>query len=180
MRKVHKRYVYIINEIRKLVPDIHFDMILDCASGCADGSKHLVEIGSHVIGIDTNQKLIDEGCLEYSLDLRKGNILSLDITDDSIDFFVSSETLEHIVVKELSKAAAEISRVCKKSSYICITVPSNKKECLKGKYHKSYLGLNDISELFSVHGYSIIHTSVFLKNIKRPRRGNLVVILERS
>jgi len=173
--------VYIIDEIRKLIPDVHFDTILDCASGVGDGSKHLVEIGSNIIGIDTDKKLIDEGCLEFSfLDMRVGNILSLDVTDDSVDFFVSSETLEHIVVQKLPKAVAEISRVCKKCSYLCITVPSNKKECLKGKHHKTYLSLKYISELFAVHGYSVVHTSVFLKNANRPRRGNRVVILERT
>jgi ubiquinone/menaquinone biosynthesis C-methylase UbiE len=176
MRKIHKRYIYIADQMKRMQAPIPFNFVVDCACRVGDGTKHLVGISKHIIGIDKNSSLINIGKEAYPfLDLRKGSLLSIDIEDDSVDFFVCSETLEHLDQNQIRIAVSEISRVCDNNSYICITVPSNKKVCLRNKNHKTYLSVDDITNLFC--NYTVLHSSLFLKNPKNKKRGNNVVIL---
>lgn len=177
MRNFHKRYDYIINQLRSLTT-IKGKIVVDCACGVGDGSIHFVRSGGKVYGIDIDNKCITEGGNAFpDIKFIVGSILDVRLPDKYADIFVCSETLEHLTRKESLIASKEIQRVCKFDAYLCITVPNNKKNCLSKKLHKQYLSVLDIKNHFP--NWKILHNSVFYKNPKNKKNsGNRVLILK--
>ncbi len=174
MRSFHKRYDYLIHQMQKNIM-LDDKVVVDCGCGDGDGVIHFARIGCQVIGIDISKRRIKTARAAFpELDFRTRSLLDTGLPDDFVDIFICSETLEHLSRKQSKKAAAEMKRVCKDKSYICITVPENKKTCLAKKGHVQYLSEKDILSHFS--NYSVVHNSIFYKNPKRRDRGNRVII----
>jgi len=174
MRKHHKRYEFII-EILKNITKLHEKVIIDCACSDGDGTKHFQQYSSNITGIDLDKKKIKVAysCFTH-IKFVAANLINLPLRDSSVDIFICSETLEHLTKKQSVKATNEIIRVCR--GYFCITVPENKKYCLRNKSHKQYLSLNSLCNLFSM--CRLVKHCIFTKNPSRVGNGNRIVIFK--
>jgi ubiquinone/menaquinone biosynthesis C-methylase UbiE len=102
--------------------------VLDCACGIGYASK-LVISNSNVknyIGMDISPEAIEAAKFHFSteddkINFKLGSILELSEPDNSIDTFISMETLEHL--QEPSLALSEIKRVLKKDGFFIGSVP---------------------------------------------------------
>ncbi len=178
MRKFHKRYDYMIKLISQQI-DLEDKTVVDCGCGEGDGTKMLAKVFGEVIGID-----IDNECIRTAKKHVKnanfdlGSITKMKLEDNVADVFICSETLEHLKKAESKCAAQEIYRTCKAGAYICITVPENKKECLKKKGHKQFLSIKTLQTHFPT--CELVSKSVFIKSPSRKGRGNLVALFRKD
>ncbi len=178
MRSFHKRYEYIIEKLEEFI-SLKNLVVVDCASGCGDGSIHFVRKGCATVGIDIDKNLIKEGKKAFpEVKFMKGSITKMELTDNFADIFVCSETMEHLTRKQSLKAVSEIMRVTKTGSYICVTVPDKKKTCMADPKHRQYLSKDTLLQHFSE--CQMKSDSVFYKNKKKLKRGNRVLIFVRK
>jgi len=99
-------------------------VILD--AGCGEGvtleKLYKMFPDKNVKGIDLNSENI-KICKKYNLPVSKGNLLDLDVPDESIDCCVLSEVIEHL--EDYNTALREIRRVLKKGSRLIIVFPND-------------------------------------------------------
>jgi SAM-dependent methyltransferase len=98
--------------------------VLDAASGAGYGSCYLAKLGAaHVIGSDISFDAIDYASKRYQrerLHFVLADATKMPFRDDSFDFIVSFETIEHIEQPETF--LSECARVLRKEgSFICST-----------------------------------------------------------
>lgn len=169
--KKQDRYEYIHEELSKICNTKNMSAV-DCA--CSFGKRILLIVDKfkYVKCFDISEKYV-KMAKKIGLDAEVSNICDLPLDDNSIDIFICSETLEHLNEEETIMAFNEINRITKK--YVVITVPENKKICLKNKLHKQFLTYDDIDRIFV--GWNVVKNSVYWK---KPKRGNTVVILEKN
>jgi len=178
VRKFHKRYDYLIKKLRPQISLVD-KVVVDCGCGVGDGTIHFARQECKTIGIDVNKERINIAKSAFpELDFRVNSILDTGLPDRCADIFVCSETLEHLSRSQSLKSAKEISRVCKLSSYICITVPENKKVCLGKRGHKQYLSSKAIIGHFK--DWEVVLSAIFYKNPANRKRGNRVMIFKRG
>ncbi len=100
------------------------NVILDV--GCGEGItlEKLLKTypDKDIRGIDINRENI-EICRTYDLPVSEGDILDLDITDESIDCCILSEVIEHI--KDYDLALIEIKRILRKGGKLIIVFPND-------------------------------------------------------
>lgn len=121
------RYEYAAKIINKFQQNKKIT-ILDAACGLGYGSKILqTKTRSDVIGIDLDLTLV-----KYLTKVKKNNkikflqsdIKSLPFSDQSIDYIVCFETIEHLKKTDGIKVIEEFKRVLKKDGIIIISSPN--------------------------------------------------------
>jgi len=95
--------------------------------GCGTGflSNLLAQNFPKVTAIDPDKRSVEKARNFYkmpNLEFRQGEAETIPLADNSIDFLLCSEVLEH--VNDLEETLHEIKRVCKPNSKFFITVPS--------------------------------------------------------
>ena len=100
------------------------NVILDV--GCGEGItlEKLLKVypGKDIRGVDINEENIDI-CKSYNLPAVKGDILNLDIANETIDCCILSEVIEHI--KNYDSALIEIKRVLKNGGRLIVVFPND-------------------------------------------------------
>jgi len=178
MRNFHRRYDYLIRELEKHI-SLHDKIVVDCGCGDGDGTVHFARQNCKTIGLDLDKKRINIAKAAFpKLDFRVRSLLKTGLPDEYADVFICSETMEHLSRSQSLDAASEISRVCKPNSYVCITVPENKKICLEKKGHKQYLSVKSLTRHFK--DWEVVINTIFFKNPKNKKRGNRVMIFTRG
>ena len=117
------RRFFFSREITKLIDKNQ--KILDVGSSSGTNLRMLDEIGyNNYTGLDPSDEAIKQCKKKGFTKIVKGNACSLPFKNNSIDFIIASDVLEHIENDQL--ALSEIHRVMKKDSYAIITVPAFK------------------------------------------------------
>lgn len=149
-----------IVETVKMIPK-KVDSVADI--GCGNGVfvNFLKQKGriKTLIGIDTSAS-----ALKYVSTAKKnGDITNIPLTTKSYDLVASLEVIEHLNLKEFSKAVDELARVSKR--YILISVPYKENlrksfidcpKCLtrfNASHHKRSFGKDYIEHLFDEKGF---------------------------
>jgi ubiquinone/menaquinone biosynthesis C-methylase UbiE len=119
------------------VPLVEGFRVADIACGSGYGSYELAVRGraSSVVGIDISSSAIDY-CREHfkadNLEFRVGDATALQLEDESFDFVVSFETIEHLV--GTTEYLNELYRVLKPGGSCLISTP-NKRMSFANPYH---------------------------------------------
>ena len=168
----NKRYQYILENL------IENNMwkgttIVDCACGDGHGAEYLQLAGISVMGYDLDEDLIAK-TKARGVGAQVANICDIPCNDNMADIFVCSETLEHLNKEESLRAVSEIKRVTTENGVICITVPADKKICMKNKLHKQFLSKSRLRDLF--HEYEVVFDGKFCK---KPGRCNTVMFFRK-
>lgn len=131
--------------------------VLDCACGIGYAAKFFLQndFVTSYLGMDVNSESLAYANSQSipNATFREGSIVSLDIDSDSIDTFVSLETLEHLECPET--ALQEISRVLKYDGVFICSVPTeiyeNKCSELYGPnpYHVQAFSQQKIADLLA-------------------------------
>jgi SAM-dependent methyltransferase len=144
--------------------------------GC--GEKPYKEILSHLvdehIGIDHPNTIHNRSNIDIFSDAYK-----IDIPDESIDFILCTDVLEHL--EEPKQAIAEAYRILKKGKYVIYTVPlfwhlhEEPRDFYRyTKYGMSYLFEQNgfkIIEIISLSGFIVTFTQLFAYYLLRFRKG---------
>jgi SAM-dependent methyltransferase len=99
-------------------------IVLDLASGEGYGSDLLACYSKQVIGVDINDDIIEHAKSKYiknNLTFLTGSADNIPLLDNTIDVFVSFETIEHH--KKHKEMMSEIKRVLKKDGILIISSP---------------------------------------------------------
>ncbi|MHA1469627.1 MAG: class I SAM-dependent methyltransferase [Candidatus Asgardarchaeia archaeon] len=169
----NKRYEYILKHLLRYGVNAG-SKVIDCACGDGYGSHILSSADLDVTGYD-----ISKGCVsaavERGVTAAISSICDLPCDDCYADVFICSETLEHLDDKDILKAVDEIRRVVKINGIICITVPENKKLCLRNKHHKQYIPIEQLRHLFRYD--NLIFCGKFCKT---PSKCNIVMLFRKD
>ena len=127
-------------------------IVLDIASGEGYGSALISNNATKVIGIDIDEESISHAKEKYksrhNLEYKVGSTSNIPITDNSVDFVVSFETLEHH--DEHNQMMSEIKRVLKPGGMLLISSPEKsiyKKRDSNNPYHIKELELAELEIL---------------------------------
>jgi ubiquinone/menaquinone biosynthesis C-methylase UbiE len=142
--------------------------VVDLASGEGYGSNLLATVAKKVVGIDISNEAISHAKNKYSsdnLEFTVGSVEKIPVKSNSVDVFVSFETIEHHDKHE--EMMLEIKRVLKKEGILIISSPDklnySEKTNQKNQYHIKELYTNEFQELLSKHFKNI--QLLFQKNI---------------
>jgi len=121
------------NRARLLLGNSKFkpgDKILDAGCGIGMyGLEYALKNNISVIGVDLsedkirNAKKLKESLQAKNIQFLEGDLTKLNFKDDSFDFIICSDVLEHIPNDE--KALKELGRVLKKNGTLLLTFPYN-------------------------------------------------------
>ena len=98
---------------------------LDLGCGIGFFSNVIAKNFSKVIAIDSDGKSIEKARVLYgssNIEFTLAAAEAIPLPDNSIDFLLSSEVLEH--VNNLEEALREVKRVCKDGAKFFVTIPS--------------------------------------------------------
>ena len=98
---------------------------LDLGCGIGFFTSIMAEKSAQVFALDIDKSSLAKArslCKKQNIEFISAGAEKIPLPDDSIDFLVCSETLEH--VDDLEKTLKEIKRVCKNGSKFFFTVPS--------------------------------------------------------
>ena len=152
---------------------------VDCASGLEYGAYLLSRQGmaKKIFGVEIDPKAVRYAKDTYKADnieYKVGSILSLPLDANSVDVFISFETIEHI--KEEEKQLSEIKRVLKDGGlYICST-PNDWESDTINPFHVrkyNYYSLKKLlEENFSSHKIYIQNSGTIgrAENNNQPRQ----------
>ncbi len=99
-------------------------LVLDVPVGMGWGASLLTNAET-LIGIDKNEEAIERGKLLYPhIDFRIGDMLNMDIDDDSIDVVVCFEGYEHVSREDQFKLIDELLRVVKPEGKVIFSSPT--------------------------------------------------------
>lgn len=113
--------------------------VLDIACGEGYGTNLIAKKASRIVGIDIDEKTIDDAKLKYSnsnIQFKVGNITSIPEKDLSFDLIVCFETIEHI--EEYDKSLLELKRVLKSNGILLISTPNKEIYSDKSNYINPY------------------------------------------
>jgi ubiquinone/menaquinone biosynthesis C-methylase UbiE len=142
--------------------------VLDLASGEGYGSNLLATVAKKVVGIDISNEAIAHAKDKYNrdnLEFIVGSVEKIPVESNSVDVFVSFETIEHHDKHE--EMMLEIKRVLKKDGILIISSPDklnySEKTNQENPYHVKELYTNEFQELVSKYFNNI--QLLFQKNI---------------
>jgi ubiquinone/menaquinone biosynthesis C-methylase UbiE len=123
------RLNFILGKIERLTraPGMN---VLDIGVGNGYFEMLAVQKKYSVAALDPDNKAIEK-LKRMGIDAKQGSLSAVPFADNTFDFVVASEVLEHLKSEEMPKAIQEINRVLKKGGYFVGTVPFN--ELLKDK-----------------------------------------------
>ncbi len=144
--------------------------ILDAACGFGYGSKVLQDKTlANVIGVDLDSnavKYLTKKNKNKKIKFMSANIISLPFANDSVDYIVCFETIEHLKKIDGIKAIEEFRRVLKKGGIIIISSPnSNLTKLIQGIFP-------DYNNLFHLYEYEP-------KKLKKILEKNNFIIIEK-
>jgi SAM-dependent methyltransferase len=96
--------------------------LLDAGCGTGWFSKRAAERGALVTSMDLGDKLLSEVAKKCATNRVIGSILAIPFPEDTFDYVISSEVIEH--VPDPFKAVAELHRVLKPGGTLVITTPN--------------------------------------------------------
>ena len=96
--------------------------LLDAGCGTGWFSKKALELGADVTSMDVGDNLLAEVRRKCNSKLVKGNICGMEFADNTFDYAISTEVIEH--TPNPRKALTEIHRVLKKKGIFLLTVPN--------------------------------------------------------
>lgn len=143
------RYYFVINQI-----DMTNKVVLDLASGEGYGSNLMAKYAYRVIGIDISTEAIEHAKAKYiknNLSFIVGNADEIPIPDNSIDVFVSFETIEHH--EKHIEMFEEIKRVLTPDGILVISSPDkyyySDLPQIKNDFHVKELYYNEFRDLLN-------------------------------
>ena len=92
--------------------------------GCGPGqtTKYLRDLGIEISGLDLSGKILDQArALHPEIHFRKGNILDLEVDDDSIAGIVAFYAIVHFTEEQVGSAFREIFRVLQPGGIFLLT-----------------------------------------------------------
>ncbi len=98
--------------------------VLDIACGEGFGSDILAETASDVIGVDISEAAILHASAKYARDglrFEIGSVTAIPLPNESVDFVVSFETIEHIDGHQ--EMLAEVKRVLRPGGVLIVSTP---------------------------------------------------------
>jgi SAM-dependent methyltransferase len=98
--------------------------VLDAGCGVGYGSAFLGESAARVVGVDRDEDAIAYARERYgrpNVEFRVGDVLALDVPDESFDAVCSFETIEH--VDDPEAFAAEMARVLRRGGTFLVSTP---------------------------------------------------------
>lgn len=148
--------------------------VLDIASGEGYGSNLLADVANRVVGVDISKKTISAATKKYNksnLEFLLGSAAEIPCADNTFDFVISFETLEHHNQHE--EMMLEIKRVLKPMGTLIISSPDKlnytDKANLINEHHIKELYENEFKYLISKHFTNI----AFYK--QKPTFSSLIV-----
>lgn len=165
------------------VSDTNLPLILvDCACGQGQIIYRFQKYTNFIVkGYDLDPNQI-ELCLKKNLNVEVGNIKNLSCENESVDIFISSETLEHLDEEEFLLAVQEIDRILKPNGILIITVPASKEATFikKSILHKLYISHDKIISSFP--SYMVLKEYVKYKSDKRKIQnfGTRIIVLKKK
>lgn len=96
--------------------------LLDAGCGTGWFSAEAVKRGAKVTSMDVGQKLLKEVAKKCDSKRVVGSILKMPFKDNSFDYVVSSEVIEHVT--DPDKALKELYRVLKPGGTLALTTPN--------------------------------------------------------
>ncbi|HYN82366.1 MAG TPA: class I SAM-dependent methyltransferase [Gemmatimonadaceae bacterium] len=87
------------------------ETVCDIGCGPAHVARHLLERGVKVIGIDLSPEMVEQArLLNPELDIRQGDMLSLDVPDESWAGIVAFYSIIHVPRASVPRALSELGR----------------------------------------------------------------------
>lgn len=127
--------------LRNLACSIKPNKVLDvgCGEGITIVKLKQAKIGKSFEGIDNSEEALQIGRKIYSgINIKSGDIYDLPYKNDSFDFLICTEVLEHL--EHPRKALIELRRVT--SKYVLLSVPNEPfftlANFLRGKYLRTF------------------------------------------
>jgi len=117
---VNKRIKVVYEEL--LTEDIYGKTLLDAGSGTGWFSKYAFEKGALVTSMDIGENLLKKVAEKCNSKCVIGSILDIPFPDNSFDFIVSSEVIEH--TPDPLGAFDELHRVLKPGGKLVLTTPN--------------------------------------------------------
>ena len=97
--------------------------ILDIACGEGYGSAALIQSGAHSLtGVDISTEAVEHAKRAYGINAIVGNAEAIPLPDNSVDFIVSFETIEHVPNPEVF--LKECLRVIRADGLVLISTPN--------------------------------------------------------
>jgi ubiquinone/menaquinone biosynthesis C-methylase UbiE len=93
---------------------------LDAACGTGRHARKLVQLGHHVIGVDSNEAMLGMARSEQpAIDFRRGRLEDLPVDDESVDLVTCGLALTHVPV--LEPVMCELARVLRPGGQIVLS-----------------------------------------------------------
>ncbi len=99
-------------------------LLLDAGCGTGKFSLAATDRGASVYSLDIGQRLLKKTHEKCSSVLIAADVQQIPFADESFDFVVSSEVIEHVIEPE--KAIHEMCRVLKRGGYLALTTPNKR------------------------------------------------------
>lgn len=122
MYDLEKRIDVVFNEL--LPENIEGKRILDAGCGTGWFSKKAAEKGAVVVSMDVGDKLLSKVAQKCNSERVVGSVLNIPFDDNTFDFVISSEVIEHI--PEPLAAIKEMSRILKPGGVLALTTPNKR------------------------------------------------------
>ena len=131
----YQRYNAVVQLVKNKV-------VVDAACGEGYGSNILAQVADKVIGIDISKEAIDHARIKYkdqhNIEFVQESIADMSIPENSVDVFVSFETLEHIPEDLQKKFLSNVSKVLKPNGILVISTPNKKVYSDDRHYHNEF------------------------------------------
>lgn len=98
------------------------ETVCDVGCGPAHVARYLHERGVNVIGVDLSPGMVEQArLLNPELDIRQGDMLSLDVTDESWAGIVAFYSIIHIPRTKVARALSELGRCLRPSGRLLMS-----------------------------------------------------------
>ncbi len=102
--------------------------ILDIGFGAGD-LEEMLNLSAKkydLFGLDISPESVKKASNNYPIwNFKVGSITSLDFKDETFDYVIALEVLEHIKISQIFKALKEVNRVLKKRGVFILSIPIN-------------------------------------------------------
>jgi ubiquinone/menaquinone biosynthesis C-methylase UbiE len=131
LRKISMKYInffpfykgFIYLKLRPIVKYLKNKVVLEIGCGEGDLSEFVSRYAKKVYAMDLNPLVLEVVKKRENIEYVVGDATKMEFPDNSFDFIIASEVLEHI--EEDRKVLKEMKRVLKKGGKIFITVPNS-------------------------------------------------------